>query len=64
VTRGPYAFARHPNYVAVVGELVGMALLVGARGTGPLATTLFSVLIWQRIRVENRALGTVPAPGR
>jgi len=58
VTRGPYAFARHPNYIAVVGELVGMALLVGARVTGPLAVVLFSLLIRQRIRVENRALGT------
>lgn len=58
VTRGPYAFARHPNYIAVIGELAGMALLVGARVTGPLATVLFSLLIRRRIAVENRALGT------
>jgi methyltransferase len=58
VTRGPYAFVRHPNYIAVIGELAGMALLVGARVTGPLATVLFSLLIRQRIGVENRALGT------
>ena len=30
VVRGPYALLRHPNYVAVVGEIVGMALLVWA----------------------------------
>jgi len=58
VTRGPYAFARHPNYIAVVGELVGMALLVGARFSGPLATMAFSLVLRRRIRVENRALGT------
>src|SRR5205823_6100958 len=37
VTSGPYAVMRHPNYVAVVGELVGMALVVGARVMGPVA---------------------------
>lgn len=62
VTHGPYAFARHPNYIAVVGELAGMALLVGARMTGPLAVVLFSLLIRRRIHVENRALGTSLAP--
>lgn len=57
VDRGPYAFLRHPNYVAVIGELVGMALLVGARVTGPLATVVFGWLLWRRIGVENAALG-------
>ncbi len=61
VTHGPYAFARHPNYIAVVGELAGMALLVGARITGPIAAVLFCLLLRRRIRVENRALGTVLA---
>lgn len=60
VTRGPYAAMRHPNYIAVVGELVSMALLVGARVTGPLATLLFSLLLRQRIRVENGALRHPP----
>ena len=56
VTHGPYAFWRHPNYIAVVGELVAMALMTGARVTGPLMTLLFGWLRWQRIRVEDRAL--------
>jgi methyltransferase len=56
VTRGPYAFVRHPNYVGVVGELVAMALMVGARVSGPVATVLFSWLLLRRIRVEDRAL--------
>jgi methyltransferase len=56
VAHGPYVWLRHPNYVAVVGELASMALLVGARGSGPMATLLFSLLIWRRIRVEDRAL--------
>ena len=56
VARGPYAWLRHPNYLAVTGELVSMALLVGARVTGPVATLLFGLLMWRRIRVEDRAL--------
>ena len=56
VTRGPYQWLRHPNYVAVVGELVSMALLVGARVTGPAGILLFSLLIRRRIAVEDRAL--------
>ena len=57
VNRGPYRLIRHPNYVGVVGELVGMALVTGARWTGPLGTILFSWLLWRRITAENRALG-------
>jgi methyltransferase len=56
VVHGPYAMVRHPNYIAVVGELVSMAVLVNARLTGPLAAVLFSLLLYRRIRVEERAL--------
>jgi methyltransferase len=56
VVHGPYAVVRHPNYIAVVGELVSMALLVDARVAGPVATLLFSLLLRHRIRVENEAL--------
>ena len=34
VASGPYRILRHPNYVAVVGELVGVALMTGARFDG------------------------------
>ena len=56
VAGGPYAFLRHPNYVAVVLELAGIALASGARVTGPLATLAFGVLMMRRITVEERAL--------
>lgn len=56
VTRGPYAIWRHPNYMAVAGELLAMALMANARITGPVTTLLFSWLMWRRIRVEDRAL--------
>lgn len=57
VTRGPYAWLRHPNYVAVIGELAGFAVLVGAPVTGILSAAGFGSLIWRRIAVEEQALG-------
>ncbi|MBI3048730.1 MAG: hypothetical protein HYY76_10520 [Acidobacteria bacterium] len=60
VTHGPYALVRHPNYIAVVGELLGMALLVGARVAGPATIVLFSLLLRARIRVEDGALRHPP----
>jgi methyltransferase len=56
VTTGPYRLLRHPNYIAVVGELVGVAMMTAAAITGPLATAGFSVLLSKRIAVETRAL--------
>jgi methyltransferase len=57
VRSGPYRFVRHPNYIAVVGELIAMALIVRAPVTGTLATLGFGWLMLQRIKVEERALG-------
>jgi methyltransferase len=54
---GPYRVLRHPNYVGVVGELVGYAMLAGAPVAGALATVGFGMLLLARIRVEERALG-------
>ncbi|MDQ3487207.1 MAG: hypothetical protein M3468_05660 [Acidobacteriota bacterium] len=57
VAGGPYRVVRHPNYVAVLGELVGAALIAHAVVAGPVAVLVFGVLILLRIRVEERALG-------
>jgi methyltransferase len=56
VSAGPYRWLRHPNYVGVAGELVGVALMSGARVAGPLGTAFFVVLMLKRIRIEERAL--------
>src|SRR5438105_3490279 len=56
VTSGPYRYLRHPNYVAVVGELVGVALMTDAVVTGPIATLVFGALMLKRIKVEERSL--------
>jgi methyltransferase len=57
VSAGPYARFRHPNYAAVFGEIIGMALLVGAPATGLLSLVGFGLLVRKRIAVEERALG-------
>ena len=56
VITGPYRWIRHPNYVAVVGELIAMALMTHARVTGPLGTLFFGWLLWRRITAEEQAM--------
>lgn len=57
VTKGPYRFLSHPNYLAVAGEIVSVAAIVWAPITGVLAMIAFGRLMIARIRVEDRALG-------
>ncbi len=57
VTAGPYRFLSHPNYVAVAGEIVSVAMIVGAPIAGVLAAIGFGWLLKRRIAVEDRALG-------
>lgn len=56
VATGPYQYVSHPNYIAVVGEFVGAALMLGALLTGPLALFVFAPVLWARIRFEERIL--------
>jgi methyltransferase len=57
VSHGPYAWLRHPNYVAVIGELLGVALIVWAPVTGAMAVIGYGALLRRKIAVEDRALG-------
>ncbi len=41
VEHGPYRWLRHPNYLAVIAELLGFALIVGARWSGIIAMLCF-----------------------
>lgn len=57
VTTGPYQFLSHPNYLAVVGEIVSVAMIVWAPITGILSAMGFGWLMILRMKVEDRALG-------
>ena len=56
VREGPYRYVAHPNYVAVVGELAGTAMMMQAWITGPIALVAFGALLWIRVWIETRAL--------
>lgn len=56
VRRGPYRWLRHPNYLAVILELIAAPLLFGAWRTAVGATLVNLALLAVRIRVEERAL--------
>lgn len=62
ITSGPYRFFSHPNYLAVVGEILSVAAIVWAPMTGVLATIGFGWLMVARIRIEDRALGRGGTP--
>lgn len=61
VTRGPYRYLRHPNYVAVIIEMVAVPLVHGAIWTAVVFSAANAALLFVRIRAEERALGAAYA---
>lgn len=61
VRRGPYRFLRHPNYLAVVIELLAAPLMFGAWRTAIVISALNAVALAIRIRAEEQALLTAQA---
>lgn len=57
VRRGPYRFVRHPNYLAVIFEMLAIPLVHGAFLTALVFSALNAVVLRLRIRDEERALG-------
>ena len=63
IRRGPYRFLAHPNYLAVVLELLAVPLLFGAWWTAAVASALnLALLLGVRIPAENAALRQVGDP--
>lgn len=56
ITTGPYRFCRHPNYVAMLLEMVGFCLVGNAYYTLAGVLPLYALAIAARIRVEETAL--------
>jgi methyltransferase len=61
VIEGPYAFIRHPNYVAVVLEFLALPLIAGARSSALLLSALNALVLFDRISAEERLLESSPA---
>jgi len=57
VKRGPYRWIHHPNYAAVVAEVVALPLVHSAWLTAIAFTIANALVLNVRIRTENRALG-------
>lgn len=56
VTGGPYRFVRHPNYVAVIVEMVALPLAVSAAWTAVVFSLANAALLARRIAHEEAAL--------
>jgi methyltransferase len=62
IVTGPFRFVRHPNYLAVVVELLALPLLGGAWRTAVLFAVANGVLLLVRVRVEDDAMRRLAAP--
>ena len=56
VETGPYRFMRHPNYAVVSLEIICLPMIFGLIYTAVIFTVLNSVVLFFRIREEEKAL--------
>ena len=57
VTRGPYRWLRHPNYLIVAAEMAVVPLALGLAVYAAAFSVLNAALLFHRIRIETAALG-------
>ena len=62
--RGPYRYVSHPDAIAVVGELVGTAMMMSSFVAGPVMTAACGVALWSRAKVAARAFAGAPSTHR
>jgi methyltransferase len=56
VRSGPFRRLRHPNYAIVVAEIAFLPLVFGLPAVAAFFSVLNAIVLWVRIREENRAL--------
>lgn len=56
VKKGPYRFMKHPNYLIVVGEIALIPLIFHLYVTAIVFSLLNAMVLYVRIREENKAL--------
>lgn len=59
VRSGPYRWFDHPNYLIVIGEIAVLPLVFGLPRVALFFTLLNGLVLWVRIRAENRALAAL-----
>ena len=57
ITEGPFRYLSHPNYLAVIVELIALPMVHNAWSTAGIFTFLNAILLSVRIPIENQALG-------
>ena len=60
VASGPFRYVRHPNYLAVIIELLIFPMIFSAYITAITASIVNALLLRIRIRAEEKGLGEVP----
>ena len=61
VDRGPYRWIRHPNYLALGLEFLGLPLIGGAYGSAVVLSAANAWLLRRRIAEEDALLMSIPA---
>ena len=56
VSRGPYRFVNHPNYLIVIAEIAVLPLAFGAAMVAAVFSAANLVLLARRVMIEERAL--------
>ena len=62
VTKGPYKYLRHPNYVSVVIEIAVIPLIFSCYITAAVFTVLNLLVLRRRIGIEESALSSLDKP--
>ena len=57
ISRGPYRYISHPNYVVVIGEIFVLPMAFGLFWYAVIFSLLNAAILFIRIRAENEALG-------
>ncbi len=63
VRTGPYRYMRHPNYAVVIGEIASLPLAFGEPAVAVTFTAMNLMLLYWRVRIENRVLDARRALG-
>ena len=56
IRTGPYRYLKHPNYLIVAGEIAILPLAFNLYWTAAVFTVLNAIVLYVRIREEDRAL--------